>query len=112
MPQGSQKTEAQARKPCRRRSKGVLETITVKLFQDENAPGPRLKTDEEYVGSLLSKYGDVISHNYRREKISPDDPPPTPRLKIWEYVHRPRKKTRAKGRLTPRRCTPRRNLSS
>jgi hypothetical protein len=61
---------------------GVLETITVKLFQDENVPGLRLKPDEEHVGSLLSKYGDVISRNYRREKISPDDPPPTPCLKI------------------------------
>jgi hypothetical protein len=40
---------------------GVLEMITVKLFQDENAPRPRLKIDEEYVGSLVSKYGDVIA---------------------------------------------------
>lgn len=67
----------------RRRSREVLETITIKLFQDENTPGPRLKPDEEYMGSLLDKYGDIISHNYRRQKISPDDPPPQPRLKIW-----------------------------
>jgi hypothetical protein len=59
---------------------GVLEMVTVKLFQNDNAPGPRLKPDEEYVGSLLSN---VIFHNYRREKISPDDPPPMPCLKIW-----------------------------
>jgi hypothetical protein len=81
-PQGSQETEAQAQKPRRRHSREVLETIIVKLFQDENALGPRLKPDEEYVGSLLSKYGDVIFHNYRRENVSPDDPPPTPHLKI------------------------------
>ena len=40
------------------------------MFQDENAPWPRLKPDEEY-------------HDYRRNKISPDEPPLQPRLTIF-----------------------------
>ena len=47
-----------------------MEVFAVKLFQDEHAPGPRLKPDEEY-------------HDYRRNKISPDEPPLQPRLTIF-----------------------------
>ena len=65
-----------------KKAKKNIEVIDVCLFQDENAPGPRLKPGEEYVHSLLNKDGDVISHKCRREKISPDDPPQQPRLKI------------------------------
>ena len=65
-----------------RKAKKTIEMIVVQLFQDENAPDPRLKPGEKYVHSLLSKDGDVISHEYRREKISPDEPPQQPRLKI------------------------------
>jgi len=59
-----------------KKAKKNIEVIDVCLFQDENAPGPRLNPGEEYVHSLLNKDGDVISHEYRREKISLDDPPP------------------------------------
>ena len=59
-----------------KKAKTNIEVIDVCLFQDENAPGPRLNPGEEYVHSLLNKDGEVISHEYRREKISLDDPPP------------------------------------
>ena len=50
-----------------------LEVFAVKLFQDEDAPGPRLKLDEEYVHSWVTKEGRIISPDYWRNKISPDD---------------------------------------
>ena len=53
------------------------------MFQDEDAPGPRLKLDEEYVHSWVTKEGRIISHDYRRNKISPDEPPLQPRLTIF-----------------------------
>jgi hypothetical protein len=53
------------------------------LFQDENAPGPRLKPDEEYVHSWVTKEGRIISHDYRRNKISPDELPLQPHLTIF-----------------------------
>ena len=68
--------------PSEKKPRRKIELIVVRLFQDENAPGPRLNPGEEYVHSLLNKDGDVISHKCRREKISPDDPPQQPRLKI------------------------------
>ena len=60
-----------------------MEVFAVKLFQDEDAPGPRLKLDEEYVHSWVTKKGRIISHDYRRNKISPDEPPLQPRLTIF-----------------------------
>jgi hypothetical protein len=60
-----------------------LKVFAVKLFQDENAPRPRLKPDEEYVHSWITKEGRVISHDYRRNKISPDELPLQPRLTIF-----------------------------
>ena len=60
-----------------------MEVFAVKLFQDENALGPRLKPDEEYVHSWMTKEGRIISHDYRRNKISPDEPPLQPRLTIF-----------------------------
>jgi hypothetical protein len=60
-----------------------LEVFVVKLFQDENAPGPRLKPDKKYVHSWVTKEGHVISHDYRRNKISPDETPLQPRLTIF-----------------------------
>ena len=62
------------RKPQNRPSKKKLEVFTIKLFQDENAPDPRLKPGEKYVHSWVTKEGRVISHDYRRNKISPDEP--------------------------------------
>ena len=53
------------------------------MFQDENAPGPRLKPDEEYVHSWVTKEGRIISHDYRHNKISPDEPPLQPCLTIF-----------------------------
>ena len=47
-----------------RKAKKTIEMIADRLFQDENALDPRLKPGEEYVQSLLSKDGDVISHEY------------------------------------------------
>ena len=47
-----------------RKAKKTIEMIVDRLFQDENAPDPRLKPGEQYVQSLLSKDGDVISHEY------------------------------------------------
>jgi hypothetical protein len=61
----------------------MLEVFAVKLFQDENAPGPRLKPNEEYVHSWVTKEGRVISHDYQRNKISPDEPPLQPRIMIF-----------------------------
>ena len=61
----------------------MLEVFIIKLFQDENAPGPRLKPDEEYVHSWVTKEGRIINHDYRRNKISPDEPPLQPRLTIF-----------------------------
>ena len=46
-------------------SKKKLEVFAVRLFQDENTPGPRLKPDEEYVHSWVTKEGQIISHDYR-----------------------------------------------
>ena len=66
-----------------RSSKKKLEVFAVKLFQDEHAPRPRLKPDEEYVHSWVTKEGRIISHDYRRNKISPDEPPLQPRLTIF-----------------------------
>ena len=60
-----------------------MEVFAVKLFQDENAPGPRLKPDEEYVHSWVTKEGRIIIHDYRRNKISPDELPLQPRLTIF-----------------------------
>lgn len=54
-PRGDLREEDRGQKLCIRRSKEVLDTITIKLFQDKNTPGPRLKLDEEYVGSLIKK---------------------------------------------------------
>jgi len=71
------------RKPRNRPSKKKLEVFAIKLVQDENAPGPRLKPGEEYVHSWVTKEGRVISHKYRRDKISPNEPPLQPRLKIF-----------------------------
>ena len=56
-----------------RSSKKKLEVFAVKLFQDKNAPGPRLKPDEEYVHSWMTKEGWIISHDYWRNKISPNE---------------------------------------
>ena len=71
------------RKPQNRPSKKKLEVFAIKLVQDENAPGPRLKPGEEYVHSWVTKEGRVISHEYRCNKKSPDEPPLQPRLKIY-----------------------------
>ena len=60
-----------------------MEVFAVKLFQDKNAPGPRLMPDEEYVHSWVTKEGQIISHDYRRSKVSPDEPPLQPRLTIF-----------------------------
>ena len=75
--------EGQCRKPRNRPLKKKLEVFAIKLFQDENAPGPRLKPGEEYVHSWVIKEACIISHNYRRNKISPDEPPLQPRLTIF-----------------------------
>ena len=66
-------------KPREEKPRRNIEVIAV-FFQDENMPGPQLMSYEKYVHSLLNKYGDVISHEYRREKISPNNPLPQPRL--------------------------------
>jgi len=47
-----------------RKAKKTIEMIADRLFQDKNAPDPRLKPGEQYVQPLLSKDGDVISHEY------------------------------------------------
>ena len=60
-----------------------MEVFAVKLFQDENAPRPRLKPDEEYVHSWVTKEGRIISHEYWRNKISLDEPPLQPGLTIF-----------------------------
>ena len=75
--------EGRRRKPRNRPSKEKLEVFAVKLFQDENAPGLRLKPDEEYVHLWVTKEGRIISHDYRHNKISPDEPPLQPRLTIF-----------------------------
>ena len=54
-----------------KKAKKKIEMIVVRLFQDENAPGPRLKPREKNVNSLLNKDGEVISHEYRRERRMP-----------------------------------------
>ena len=84
--------EGRQRKPRIRHSKKKLEVYAVKLFEDENALGPRLKPDEEYVHSWITKEGRVISHDYRRNKISPDEPPLQPCLTIFGVRHRPEQK--------------------
>ena len=83
MPGGTPIAEGRHSKPRNRPSKKKLEVFIVKLFQDENAPGPRLKPDEEYVHSWVTKKGRIISHDYRHNKISPDEPPLQPRLTIF-----------------------------
>jgi len=60
-----------------------LEVFTVKLVQEEDAPVPRQKPGEEYVHSWVTKEGRMISHEYRRNKISLDEPPLQPRLQIF-----------------------------
>ena len=60
-----------------------MEVFAVKLVQDEDAPGPRLKPGEEYVHSWVTKEGCVISHEYRCNKISLDEPPLQPHLQIF-----------------------------
>jgi hypothetical protein len=82
-PGGVLPAEVRRSKPRNRPSKKKLEVFTVKLFQDENAPRPRLKPDEEYVHSWVTKECRIISHNYRRNKISPDEPPLQPHLTIF-----------------------------
>jgi len=82
-PGGVLPAEVRRSKPQNKPSKKKLEVFAVKLFQDENAPGPRLKPDEEYVHSWVTKEGRIISHDYRRNKISPDEPPLQPRLTIF-----------------------------
>jgi len=82
-PGGALPDEVWRSKPRNRPSKKKLEVFAVKLFQDENAPGPRLKPDEEYVHSWMTKEGRIISHDYRRNKISPDELPLQPRLTIF-----------------------------
>ena len=82
-PGGVLPAEIRRGKPQNRPSKKELEVFAVKLFQDENAPRPRLKPDEEYVHSWVTKEGRIISHDYRRNKISPDEPPLQPRLTIF-----------------------------
>ena len=62
--------------------KKKLEVFAVKLYQDPDAPGPRLRPGEEYTHSWVNKDGNVISHNYQRDKKSPDDLLPMPRHKI------------------------------
>ena len=52
------------------------------MYQDPDVPGPHLRPGEEYTHSWVNKDGDVISHNYQRDKISPDDLLPMPRHKI------------------------------
>ena len=79
--------------PSEKKPMKKIEAIVVRLFQDENASGPR-KPGEEYVHSLLNKDGYVISHEYRREKVSPDDTPQQPRLKIWGVRPPAKKETR------------------
>jgi hypothetical protein len=74
-PGGTSPAEGQRSKPRNRPSKKKLEVFVVKLFQYENAHEPRLKPDEEYVHSWVTKEGQIISHDYRRNKISPDEPP-------------------------------------
>jgi hypothetical protein len=51
------------------------------------------------VGSLIDKYEDVICHNCRREKISPDDLPLQPFLKIWGVRPPAKKEDKDKGQL-------------
>ena len=53
------------------------------MFQNEIAPGLRLKPDEEYVHSWVTKEGRIISHDYWCNKISPDEPPLQPHLTIF-----------------------------
>ena len=50
-PGGTPLAEGRRNKPWNRPSKKKLEVFAVKLFQDKNAPGLRLKPDEEYVHS-------------------------------------------------------------
>ena len=61
-PGGALPVEVRRSKPRNRPSKKKLEVFAVKLFQDENALGPRLKPDEEYVHSWVTKEGRIISH--------------------------------------------------
>ena len=75
--------EVRQSKSRNRPSKKKLEVFAVILFQDENTPGPRLKPDEEYVHSWVTKEGQIISHDYRCNKITPDEPPLQPRLTIF-----------------------------
>ena len=82
-PSGALPYEVRRSKPRNRPSKKKLEDFAIKLFQDENAPGPRLKPDEEYVHSWVTKEDRVISHDYRCNKISPDEPSLQPRLTIF-----------------------------
>ena len=82
-PGGTPLGENPHHKPRRRMSKKKLEVLAVKLVQDQSTLGPRLKPDKEYVHSWVAKGGDIISHDYRRNKISPDDPSPHPRLTIY-----------------------------
>ena len=82
-PGGTPPAERRHSKPQNRPSKKKLKVFAVKLFQDENAPGPRLKPDEEYVHSWVTKEGRIISPDYQRNKISPDEPPLQPRLTIF-----------------------------
>lgn len=96
-PGGELGREAQGQKQQRRCSQAVLETITVRLFQDEDNLGPRLKPDEEYVSSLINMFGDVIRHDYKREKISPDNLPPQAHLKIWGVCPPASKEDKEKG---------------
>jgi hypothetical protein len=99
-------------KPLRQCSRAVLETITVKLFQDENAPGPKLKPDEKYVGSLINKYGDVISHNYRRRRYPQMIHHHSRASRFGGYVCQPKRRTRKRGQLTPHRFGPRKSSYS
>ena len=82
-PGGALLDEVRRSKPRNRSSKKKLEVFAVKLFQDENVPGQRLKPDEEYVHSWMTKEGRIISHDYQRNKISPDELPLQPRLTIF-----------------------------
>ena len=44
---------------------------------------------------MVTKDGDIIQHDYRREKISPDDLPPQLHLRIWGVRPLARKEDRA-----------------
>ena len=55
--------ETSPRKPQKGMSKKKLEVFAIKLFQDKDSLGLRLKLGEEYLHSWVTKDGNIISHD-------------------------------------------------